>query len=53
MKFISQTKSLGAVTFKGGINHWIYEKEKNKFDDMMLLDNLKQKLGSSAQISEE
>jgi hypothetical protein len=43
----------GAVTFPRGVNHWIYEKKKTKFDDMVLLDNIKQKLGSSSQISEE
>ena len=34
----------GAVTFKGGLDHWIYPKKRTKFDDLLLLDNLTQKL---------
>jgi len=44
-----ELETSGAVTFKSGINHWIYEKKKNKFDDMLLWDNLTQKLGSYVQ----
>jgi hypothetical protein len=48
-----ELETSGAITCKGGINHWIYEKKKNKFDDMLLYDNLKQKLGASSQITEQ
>lgn len=33
----------GAITLKGGLDHWIYEKRKNKFENIIPLDNLKQK----------
>lgn len=39
-----QNEVSGAVTFKGGLDHWIYEKRKTKFDSVISLDNLKQKL---------
>jgi hypothetical protein len=34
----------GAVKFPEGINHWIYEKKRNLFDDMITLDSLRNKI---------
>ena len=34
----------GAVTFKGGLDHWIYETKKTRFDNIVSLDSLKEKL---------
>lgn len=34
----------GAVTFKGGLDHWIYEAKKNKFEGMISLDSFKEKM---------
>lgn len=34
----------GAVTFKAGLDHWIYETKKSRFDNIVSLDSIKEKL---------
>jgi len=34
----------GAVTFKTGLDHWIYETKKSRFDNIVSLDSIKDKL---------
>jgi hypothetical protein len=34
----------GAVTFKGGLDHWIYQKKKSNLDSLVSFDSFKQKM---------
>jgi hypothetical protein len=39
-----QNENSGAVTFTSGLDHWIYETKKTKFDNIITLDSLKKKM---------